>query len=840
MQITIVLPKDTGCGKTTQIPAFILEAAPKDAKIVVAQPRRLAATGVASRVANERGEDQPGTGSVGYVVRGDTAICNSTRLLFCTTGVLLRQLQSDNALACITHVVVDEVHERNLDTDVLLGVLKSCLQSNSHLRVVLMSATLDADRFARYWGSDTPRLHIPGRTFPVTDFMLGDVLSFTGYIPRKHGKKTKGYKRYQGARRSSPWDDSEKSDDENADTQYEIQDSEASSHSHNIPIEELVARVDECHVDNDLLGHLVKRLVMEKDSKDDGSILVFLPGAPEINKAMDSIRKIVGCLPIQLLPLHGGLQPKQQNLVFQPASRGYTKVILSTNVAETSITIPDCTIVIDSCRKKQSSYDPSNRMPLLVEKFTAKANAKQRRGRAGRVRSGTCYKLISKKTYDSLPEHGEPEIRRCALDQTLLSLMFLGVERGTGNFLQTLLDPPSKESVDAAIFSLQRLGAVTAGDGNLSLTSLGLHLAGIPAPPAVGKSKYRLLLLFPCLVFPFACRPTHLSFISFNSTIVLIMGSILGCRSAGLAMAAGMSVGRSPFLRIDNRTSSGHDNEDECLANQKQRIVLEERTALFKMVGNSDHAMLAAVFLNWDAIHSGAADRKRYCEKLGLSIHGMRDLKQLVQQLDSSLATLGYVANEDADRNGKSWRIVRACATAALAPSQLVRVHRPVTKYAETAEGAVEKDGVAKELQFFIRVDSATGSEQVSGKDERVFMHPSSFNFSVGSYSCPWLVYHELVRTSKAFLRDATECSAYSLLLFGGKLEVQASKGMILIDDWVRLAANARIGALIGGMRRKLDQLLAKKVEDPTFDLCNTVEMKIIVNLLISDGLHSR
>jgi hypothetical protein len=229
-------------------------------------------------------------------------------------------------------------------------------------------------------------------------------------------KKRNGCNRYQGARKSSPWVDSEKSDDvEDADTQSEMDDFRTSSRSDNIPIEELVARVDECHIDNDMIGHLVKHLVMEKEAKDDGSILVFLPGAPEINKAMDSIRKIIGGLPIQLLPLHGGLQPKQQNLVFQPASRGYTKVTLSTNVAETSITIPDCTIVIDSCREKQSSYDPSNRMPLLVEKFTAKANAKQRRGRAGRVRSGTCYKLLSKKTYDSLPDHGEPEIRRCTL-----------------------------------------------------------------------------------------------------------------------------------------------------------------------------------------------------------------------------------------------------------------------------------------------------------------------------------------------------------------------------------------------------------------------------------------
>jgi ATP-dependent RNA helicase DHX57 len=497
----ILVTGDTGCGKTTQIPQFILEESPADVKIVVAQPRRLAAMAVATRVANERGENQPGTGSVGYVVRGDSAMCNCTRLLFCTTGVLLRQLQSDKALESLTHIIVDEVHERHLDTDVLLGVLKASLQSNPHVQVVLMSATLDADRFAEYWGSNTPRIHISGRTFPVTDFMLEDVLLITGYIPRKNGKKKKITGGYHRPRKSSAWDDSEKSDEEDINISSEKSGmtstspstrGEQKTYSHNISLEDLVERVDESRFDYDMLGQLVKQLVNKKDYKDDGSILVFLPGAQEISQAMDAIRKVVRGLSVQLRPLHGGLQPKDQNMVFKAAERGYTKIILSTNVAETSITIPDCTIVIDSCREKQSSYDPSNRMPLLVDCFASRANLKQRRGRAGRVQSGTCYKLISKKTYDNLPEHGEPEILRCALDQTLLSLMFLGLERGTGTFLRTLLDPPSKSSVDAAVFSLQQIGAVTTGDFDLSLTPLGLHLAGIPAPPSVGKSELRV------------------------------------------------------------------------------------------------------------------------------------------------------------------------------------------------------------------------------------------------------------------------------------------------------------------------------------------------------------
>jgi ATP-dependent RNA helicase DHX57 len=179
-----------------------------------------------------------------------------------------------------------------------------------------MSATLDADRFAEYWGSNTPRIHIPGRTFPVTDYMLEDVLSITGYIPRKNGRKKNLIRGYQRPRKSSPWNDSERSDEEEIDISSETSDitgtdlstkGDAKSHSHNIPLEELIERIDESRVDYDLLGQLVKQLVNKKDSKDDGSILVFLPGAPEINMAMDAIRKLVRGLSIQLLPLHGGL-----------------------------------------------------------------------------------------------------------------------------------------------------------------------------------------------------------------------------------------------------------------------------------------------------------------------------------------------------------------------------------------------------------------------------------------------------------------------------------------------------------------------------------------------------
>lgn len=317
------------------------------------------------------------------------------------------------------------------------------------------------------------------------------------------------------------------------------------------------------------------------------------------------------------------------------------------------------------------------------------------------------------------------------------------------------------------------------------------------------------------------------------------MGSILGCREAALAMAAGISLGRSPFLRIDSPRSRRNNDADDPVSFEeaKQREVLDDRAAFVKEAGNSDHALLAAVFLRWKA--TGTGMRKRFCESLGLSFNGLRDMSQLVNQLDSSLVAAGFSATPESDRYVSSWRIIHACAVSAMAPSQLVKVRRPATKYQETAEGAKEKDGEAREFSFYIRTDDKGDEKSARAKEERVFIHPSSSNFGTGNYSCPFLVYNSMVRTSKPFLRDVTECSAYSLLLFGGELEIKASTGVVAVDGWAELSANARIGSLMGGLRRRMDTLLAEKIKKPSIDITLSQEMKLIVKLIMTDGLGS-
>ena len=255
--------------------------------------------------------------------------------------------------------------------------------------------------------------------------------------------------------------------------------------------------------------------------------------------------------------------------------------------------------------------------------------------------------------------------------------------------------------------------------------------------------------------------------------------------------------------------------------------------------------MLGKIFVLWQSCN-GAAERRRFCDRFGLAFNSMREMAQLAKQLDSSLTTSGFTASQDSNKNENSWRVVRSVIVSALSPTQIVRVQRPTTKYTETVEGAVAKDGVSKELKLFIREgNNVDAKADVSGDDgkrrnfngeKRVFIHPSSNNFSVGSYSCPWLVYHRLVQTSKAFISDSTECNAYAMLMFGGEMNVQASKGLIILNNCVQLSANPRIGSLIGCLRERVDDLLEKKVADPSLDITSSTELTLITDLLKRDG----
>lgn len=278
-----------------------------------------------------------------------------------------------------------------------------------------------------------------------------------------------------------------------------------------------------------------------------------------------------------------------------------------------------------------------------------------------------------------------------------------------------------------------------------------------------------------------------------HRSTVLVMGAILGCRSPALAMAAGMSVGRSPLLQV-----------------RESESVHAARAQILETVGNSDHALLGYLYMQWVE----TSDRKSLCETYGLSWNGMRDMHQLVQQFDR-------VVPPGSDVHSHLWRVWRTCAVSALAPSQMLQVKLPPPKFLATAGGAQAATPEARELRFFRK------------SRERVWIHPSCASFGVGNYSCPWVVYGSLVRTSKPFVRDITEASAYALLMLAGSVELQ--RDSILVDGWCTLSAHPRIGSLVGGLRKRLDRWLEGTIRDPS--MAAGPELELLVQLIASDGL---
>ena len=405
-QPNLVLTAEPGAGKTTRVPGSLLGPASSGrpgqapAQIVVVEPRRLAARLSALRVADERGERIGGR--IGYQVRFDERTSATTELSYVTEGILLRRLLSDRSLSTVRAVVLDEFHERSLQSDLLLACLRQLQREHRPgLQLIVMSATLDAEPVAAFLG-DCAVVHAPGRLFPI------DLV----YAPLTSGA----------------------------------------------PLEDQVATA----VRHALASH-------------DGDVLVFLPGMAEIRRAAARLGELPGAL---VLPLHGSLSPEAQDLAVRP--NALRKVILSTNVAETSITIDGVTAVIDSGVARVAGHSSWSGLPTLKVQKISRAAAAQRAGRAGRTRPGHAYRLYTQPDHDSRPAHEVPEIRRADLAEPLLLLQALGVGAPAAF---PWFEAPPVEALAGAAELLDRLGAVREG----ALTELGARLAALPLHPRLSR-----------------------------------------------------------------------------------------------------------------------------------------------------------------------------------------------------------------------------------------------------------------------------------------------------------------------------------------------------------------
>ena len=771
----VLVAGSTGCGKTTQLPQFVLDdaieaGAGAGARLLCTQPRRVAAVSVAERVASERGEKVGD--AVGYKIRLEAAAGPRTRLLYCTTGVALRRLAEDPALKGVSHVVVDEVHERSLDTDLLLALLRDVLPARPSLRLVLMSATLDADAFASYFRlPKSAVVCVPGFTFPVRELYLEDALAATGYLPPRGGGGGGGGRRDRGGERGPPPAD---------------QAAALRRAGYSADVAEATASAAQERVDYELLDTLLAHIC---DKGDPGSILVFLPGLAEIAKARElasanaSIRAATrgGAL---LLPLHSALGSGEQRAVFDPAPPGMRKVVLATNIAETSITIDDVVHVVDAGRVKETGFEPATRMATLLEGWVSQASAQQRRGRAGRTRPGVCWRLFSRATAGRFVAQSPPEVLRVPLESALLSATRIApaAPGGAAALLARLPAPPPRVAVDAAAAALRQMGAF---DARNALTPLGVHLAALPLDPRVGK--------------------------------MLIYAALLRCVGPALTVAA-VFGGKSPFV-------SPLDRRDEA----------DAAKARFAAGSGSDHLAAAAAFDAWAAARK--AGRKVEAEFVrdafvsARALEGVADARRQCASLLSQAGLLGPQPRRGARGGGGGRRddpadcgIEPAAWAAANANAGDLRVLRAVLvaglypNLARAEAGA--KPGAPPKLVC---------------RDAPVALHPCCVAHGLPSLPTRWLVFLERVQTGAAFLRDATPVGPYALLLFGGALTVRGD--VVAVDGWAEFKAPPRVAVLFGALRRRLDALLADKVARPGADVAaaSAELVQALVALLASE-----
>uniref|UniRef100_A0A452YDN3 RNA helicase n=1 Tax=Aegilops tauschii subsp. strangulata TaxID=200361 RepID=A0A452YDN3_AEGTS len=458
----LVISGETGCGKTTQLPQFILEEEidnlrGADCSIICTQPRRISAISVAARVGSERGEELGET--VGYQIRLESKRSTQTRLLFCTTGVLLRKLVQEPDLVGVSHLLVDEIHERGMNEDFLIIILRDLLPRRPDLRLVLMSATINAELFSKYFG-DAPIMHIPGFTFPVAELFLEDILEKTQYKIKSERDNFQGNSRKK--RLASV------KNDPLADVFQDV-DINKEYGNYSITTRQSLEAWSVTELDLSLVEGTIEYICRHEG---EGAILVFLTGWDEISKLLDKIKgnNLLGnSNKFLVLPLHGSMPTVNQREIFDRAPANMRKIVLATNIAESSITIDDVVYVIDCGKAKETSYDALNKLACLLPSWISKASAHQRRGRAGRVQPGVCYRLYPKVIHDAMPQFQLPEILRTPLQELCLTIKSLQLG-AVASFLAKSLQPPDPLSVKNAIELLKTIGAL---DDLEELTYLG-------------------------------------------------------------------------------------------------------------------------------------------------------------------------------------------------------------------------------------------------------------------------------------------------------------------------------------------------------------------------------
>ncbi len=525
----VVVAGDTGCGKSTQVPQYLLQAGYQG--IACTQPRRIACIALAKRVGyetlNEYGSE------IGYQIRFERKKTDRTRVLFLTEGLLLRQVATDPSLSAYGVIVLDEVHERHLHGDFLLGVVKCLVQQRSDLKVILMSATINIKLFQDYFHGEAPVVQVPGRLYPIN----------LKYLP--------------------------------------VPSIERSSNSEKLNPAPYVR-----------ILQLIDKKYPEKER---GDVLIFLSGLKEITTVSDACKEYAETTKGRwiVLPLHSTLSLAEQDRVFDYAPDGVRKCVVSTNIAETSVTIDGIRFVVDSGKVKEMQHDAVCKMQRLKEFWVSRASAEQRKGRAGRTGPGVCFRLYEESEYRALTPYATPEIQRVPLDTLVLQMLSMGLPDAR-KF--PFIEPPAAESLENSILALKEQGALNEDE---TLTVTGRALANLPVDVSVGK--------------------------------MLIMGTLFHQVESVLSLAAALSV-QSPF------TNSAYRDSD-CVAARRNL--------------DSDHGdpiTLLNAYREWLQVKAERSENSRkWCRKRGLEEQRFYEMTKLREQFKDLLEQAGLMKKEESD-----------------------------------------------------------------------------------------------------------------------------------------------------------------------------------------------
>ncbi|CAH8494260.1 unnamed protein product [Heterobilharzia americana] len=582
----VVVAGDTGCGKSTQVPQYLYygESSSNDTPgpnsyqhIAVTQPRRIACISLAARVSTELLNERGS--KVGYQVRFERSRTKATQILFLTEGLLLRQMQMDPFLSDYDALVLDEVHERHWQTDCLLGLVKCLIMARPKLRVVLMSATINVNTFSRFF-NDCPIIQVPGRLYPID----------LHYIPL------------------SP-----------------------------VEIANTTDRIDPAPY-----IRLLRRIDMIYPATERGDLLIFLSGMADIQTIMEPAKAYAEETKRWIiLPLHSALSASDQDKVFHVAPDGVRKCVLSTNIAETSLTIDGIRFVADSGKVKELSWDSKARMRCLKEFSISKASANQRKGRAGRTGPGVCYRFYTQEDYDAFEAFSTPEIRRVPLETLVLQMMVMGLP-DVKKF--PFIDPPEMKCIDEAFEILKSLNISTVLS-NLFWFLISVHGALVPQNPTS-----------PLLtVTPLGQLLSELP-VEFSLGRMLILASLLRLVEPVLSLAAGMAI-QCPLLPHTAFTGAEQTRRVDCLAEYESDHgdaftlvnvfdewikMKSEGTGIFSQNDENN---------NNDDDYKGGTNIKRWCRRIGAQQQRLHEMVRLRSQFAQLLRDSGLLDVKSKERS---------------------------------------------------------------------------------------------------------------------------------------------------------------------------------------------